>query len=355
MTTFYDKWLGLWDEAEAERKSSRLGIHEEELEWVETVQDHRAALLIAPETNFRTWGSETMLAEIPPQGRTGSHKRGEESIFIVNGTGFSVIDGRRYDWKKDSALVIPFGSVRQHFNTGPDNVRYLAFLSVHLEHLAGLHRSVQFEEKGFFTEAPDVPTIEDGMGPDGYRVVLHREQARVKKGEGPGGLPKMEGDMPAFDKDNPIVLGDFSGKDKMLPAGMHKSQTLGYMRIGKDLNNFKVYSQEISGLLTDPPHEYGGTHAHMEAHLYILKGTGYTLVDGVKVPWKAGTALHIPGPQSVHQHVNEGDEPSEMVRIAPGLRYFFENVAKPEFPYLYISPRQAVAEMLAAPDASPQA
>jgi hypothetical protein len=71
---FYDKWLGLWAEAEEERKNSRRNIHQEDLEWVETVQDYRAALMVSPETGFRTWGSTTMIAEIPPHSHTGAHK-----------------------------------------------------------------------------------------------------------------------------------------------------------------------------------------------------------------------------------------------------------------------------------------
>ena len=65
MATYYDEWLGMWDKADAERDAARRNIHEEELDWVETVQDHRSALVLSPETGFRTWGSTTMVAEIP--------------------------------------------------------------------------------------------------------------------------------------------------------------------------------------------------------------------------------------------------------------------------------------------------
>ena len=95
--TFYDEWLGLWDVAETERQAERRRIDETELEWVETPQDHRAALMIAPQTGFRTWGSVTMQAEIPPGRSTGVHLHGEEAIFVLQGTGYSVVEGVRYD------------------------------------------------------------------------------------------------------------------------------------------------------------------------------------------------------------------------------------------------------------------
>lgn len=342
MTTFYDEWLGMWDRAEAERKAARKSIDEEELQWVETVQDSRAALVVAPETGFRTWGTVTMVAEIAPHHHTGAHKHGEESILILSGSGFSVIDNVRYDWKRHSLVNVKFGQVHQHFNMSDETVRYLSVMTPHLEHFCGLHRTIQIEPWGRTVTEPNAELSADGMGPEGDRVVLHREGAKVAAGEGDG-VPVLPADMPEFDPEHPLVVGDLDGMTS-LPPGFHKSSVIQYMRIGKDTNDVKMHTTEISGLLIDPPHEYGGMHAHMEAHLYCIRGTGYTLVDGVKVPWKPGTGFHVPGPQTPHRHVNEGDVECELVRIAFGIRYFWERAAKREFPYLYLSPRQAVLE-----------
>ena len=38
--------------------------HDEELEWVETDQDYRIALMAGPENGFRTWGTEITIADI---------------------------------------------------------------------------------------------------------------------------------------------------------------------------------------------------------------------------------------------------------------------------------------------------
>jgi quercetin dioxygenase-like cupin family protein len=345
--TFYDDWLGLWDKAEGERQAERRSIHEEELDWVETQQDYRAALMVSPETGFRTWGSTSMIAEIPPHSHTGAHKHGEEAVFILSGTGFSVVDGVRYDWKQHTVIAIPFGAVHQHFNIGDDTVRYVSVLAVHLEHFVGLHRTIQLERWGPTVREPDLEASPDGMAPDGsHRVTLHKENATVKRGEGDG-VPVLPADMPEFDPEHPLVVGDQDGM-LSLPDGLHKAQVLNYMRITKNTNDFGLRTVEISGLLTDGPHEFGGMHAHMEAHLYIVEGHGYTTINGEKVQWKPGTCFHVPGPQTPHRHVNESDEPSTMIRMAFGIRYFFERAASREFPYLYLSPRQAVLERNAA-------
>lgn len=344
MGTFYDNWLSLWDTAERERKAERRNIHDEELDWVETPQDHRAALMISPETGFRTMGSTSMIAEIPPHSHTGAHKHGEEAIFILSGAGFSIVDGVRYDWKKHSVIAIGFGAIHQHFNTGDETVRYISVLSVHLEHYVGLHRTIQLERWGETIREPDNEASPDGMAPGGgYRVVLHRENAMEKKAEGDG-VPVAPASMPEFDPEHPLVVGDVETMHATLPDGFHKALVLQYMRINTDINDFKLNTVEISGLLTDGPYEYGGMHAHMEAHLYIIEGHGYSTVNDEKVPWKPGTAFHVPGPQTPHRHVNESDGPATMVRMAFGIRYFWEKAAKREFPYLYLSPRQAVLE-----------
>lgn len=340
--SFYDNWLGMWDEAEQERKDARRSIHEEELEWVETPQDAKAALMVSPETGFRTWGSTSMIAEIPPHSHTGVHKHGEEAVFFLSGSGFSIIDAIRYDWKQHSLLCIPFGAVHQHFNTSTDPARYISTLAVHLEHFVGVHRTIQLESWGSTFREPEVESSPDGVAPDGtWRVVVHREEASVQRGEGDG-VPVLPDDLPEFDPEHPLVLGDVDGMYRL--HSLQHSEVLNYMRINKDLNGVKLSTVEISGLLTDGPHQYGGMHAHMEAHLYILDGVGYSLVNGEKVPWKAGTCFHIPGPQTPHRHVNESDTESTMLRMSFGIRHFFEKAAKREFPYLYLSPRQAVLE-----------
>lgn len=347
MANFYDDWLDKWDQAEAERAVARRNMHEEDLDWVETRQDHRAALVISPETGFRTYGTTTMVAEIPPGSHTGAHKHGEEAIFIVEGEGFSVIDGVRYDWRRHSCLLVPFGSVHQHFNTGQSPARYVSALAVHLEHLCGMHRTIQVEDKGITMNIPEVPISLDGMNPDATgRVALFIEDAIVEQGEDDG-VPMMPDSMPDFDPEHPLVLGDTYDMLNTIPAGMHKSKTYNFMRIGKEYNDFKPQEVEVSGLLIDPPHEYGGLHAHAEAHLYVIQGSGYTTIGDEQVPWKMGTGFQVPGPQTPHRHVNTSDGEAIMIRIAFGVRYFIERSARREWPYLYLAPRQGMLEQSA--------
>lgn len=328
---FYDRWLNIWDEQEASRAKSRKVIHEDELEWVETRQDAKAALGISRENGFLTWGSETMFAVIPAGWHTGEHKHGEESIHILDGEGFSIIDGLRYDWRKGSTLAIPFGARHQHFNTGDKPARYLSALTVTLEAFVGLHRHVQFSDCGATTVAPRAELRADGLDPTGRRIALDYQDA----------ITLADDSVEAVAQETahgPLELGTTEAMAKYQPV--HHLQTKNFMSIIHErTNDFVVGENEISAELTDAPRTKGGRHAHMEAILYVLNGQGYTEMEGEQIPWRTGSTYHISGPQVVHQHFNTGYEPSRLLRIASGIRYFFERVAKSEFPYLYFEPR----------------
>ena len=327
VSTFYDEWLRSWDRAVEERKRARKVIHEDEIQWVTTIQDAKVGLLAAPETGFRTWGTVSMVAEIPPRWHTGDHAHGEEAIYIVGGTGFSVVNGTRYDWAKGSTLWIPFGARHQHFNTGTEPVRYYSVLAVHLESYIGLHKLEQFSEHGPTNGLPEAARSETGLDTQERRIVLRWEEAPRRRGSEDEGGKRRAG------------RESVSGEEAYnITRATHHSLFIDFMRPGAGVG-FQNREVEISGILSDEPRSRGGKHAHMEAILYILEGEGHSIVDGERIPWRAGTCFHIQGPQTVHQHFNTGDVPSQMLRAAAGVRMnFFQQVARERFPYLWFEP-----------------
>ncbi len=57
-------------------------------------------------------------------------------------------------------------------------------------------------------------------------------------------------------------------------------------------------------ITTISPNSNDRKHRHYyETILFVLEGMGYSIVEGDKVDWKAGDALHIP-PWAWHQHFN---------------------------------------------------
>jgi quercetin dioxygenase-like cupin family protein len=69
---------------------------------------------------------------------SGKHRhQGGLIIYVIDGTGYSVIDGERIDWEKGDLVLLPLrkgGVEHQHFNTNPDKpALWMAFI----------HRGVQ--------------------------------------------------------------------------------------------------------------------------------------------------------------------------------------------------------------------
>lgn len=337
--TFYDRWLDLWNEAEEERRNARKVIHYEELEWVETPQDQRTALMVSRETGFRTWGSETTVAEIASEHHTGLHRHGEEVIHILEGSGFTIVEDIAYPWYEGSTLAIPFGAAHQHFNTGSGKARYLSYTSIALEHFVGLHRTEQLERWGATDRLPTTPRSDDGRTTEGRRIALNPENAEFIDGS-----VEAASQFDVYQGGGPLVLGTVDGMERF--AASHHAATHRIMNIMKPgFNDFWVHEQEMSSVFTDDAHDIGGRHAHMEALLYVLEGEGYTEIDGEAFEWHTGSTVQVPGPQSVHQHFNTSEKPSRLLRLAPGIRYYFEPFAQATFPYLYFESRGAVSRV----------
>ncbi len=320
MTTFWEKWLNYWDDEVEEKAKARQFIHEEELEWVKTRQDNRVALLASRDNGFVTQGGVTMLVEIPVGWKTGKCSHGEVAMYIIAGEGCSVIDGLRYGWEKGAVVAIPFGATYQHYNTGDKTVRFLAANAIHIERYCGVAKLVQYEDcsetpKGHPNEPKALSDILHRVG----RIVLHEKDAPVKY-----------------------------ANEEERKSGYH------YHHKRVELMNtpgtgFALKEVEITTLMCDDPFKKSGltaeNHGHMEAHVYMLEGEGYSIVDEVKVPWKKGSLLHVQGPQTMHQHWNMSDDESKMLRIHFGLRaHWFDSIARRTFPYIRATPDSGASQ-----------
>ncbi len=326
MGNFYDEWLGLWDDEQEERARAKKYIHEEDLVWVRTKQDYRAALLCAPENGFATTGT-AMLSEVPPGWHTGKHSHGEEAIFIVEGTGFTVVDGKRYDWEDGSCLYMPYGSVHQHFNSGEKKVRYFSAMALPLERFAGLAKVMQYEEAG---ETPmgspgEVEKAASDIHPEHGRIVLRLKDAPVIEAKDAAARAAKRTDEMAATQPK-----------EMRTTGMPGHRARFTRLMDEPENDFRAREVEITAIQHDLPGGHSGKHAHMEALLYVLQGEGYSIVNDERIDWKKGTLFHVSGPQTVHQHWNTGQIESKQLRIHYGIRsQFFQKAARRVFPYQY--------------------
>lgn len=326
MGNFYDRWLSAADDWKEQTAKARTSIQEEELAWVRTKQDYRAALLCSRDNGFLTAG-DAMLGEIPPGWNTGKHYHGEEAIYILKGKGCSVIDGKRYDWEKDSCILIPFGVPHQHFNLGTETARYFSVMAVAFEMFVGVAKVFQFEDAAetHLHALDDAPVAKSDIDPELGRIIMR-----------PKDQPMVEGSKmaEAWSKDTSEYSQSLAKEMRSPGTKGHRSKMVRLMRWPD--SGFKTREVEITGVMYDKAGTHSGKHAHMEALLYTIEGQGYSVVDNERTDWKAGTLVHVPGPQTIHQHFNTGKIDARHIRVNFALRsQLFQPLAKKVWPYLY--------------------
>jgi quercetin dioxygenase-like cupin family protein len=289
MADFYSAWL-----ANSERIEKAVGeaprvARGKELNWIRTRQDHKAALMIAPETGFPTGGSLLMKAEIPIGWHTGKHVHGEEAIYIERGQGFLLLDGERFDFQKGTIFHIPYRASHQLFNTDNEPVVYISGLAWPLEAAIYMGRMEQIEDAGQNDPAILARASEEKSQYwtlDGRRISMHEKQ---------------------FELSDETKHG----------------ATYYLMGIHGDRNGFKVKAVRISSIFVDLPHSKSHSHAHPEAYLYALEGSGYSEIDGKRYEWVQGDAVHVPPGMLHHQHFNPYDTEMRELRFEFGIRYWF--------------------------------
>ncbi|MFQ5682671.1 MAG: cupin domain-containing protein [Candidatus Binatia bacterium] len=127
----------------ARGRGGKILVKDEERPWENTRQGRIRYFLhpdMYPDTALQEW--RVFSQEIRSQ--SGKHRhQGGVSIYILEGKGYTIADGKRFDWVKGDLLTLPVkpgGVEHQHFNTSPDgSSRWIAFVYLPLGNHVGLH------------------------------------------------------------------------------------------------------------------------------------------------------------------------------------------------------------------------
>jgi gentisate 1,2-dioxygenase len=118
--------LSYAEQEEKRRRAGKVLVKGSDLSFGATPMG-RVAYAVDPKLGFHVKILGTLIAEIPAGKRSGAHRHiYEETNYILDGEGYSIIEDQRYDWKKGDTLVIPVFAWHQHFNTGKNTARFLA-------------------------------------------------------------------------------------------------------------------------------------------------------------------------------------------------------------------------------------
>lgn len=240
-------------------------IKQEEVELNDSygVKGYRKGLYNFP-NSIVSWG----LTEINPGVKSLFHRQLHEAThFILEGKGYSLINGVRFDWKKGDVVFTPVHSWHQVANDGKERVRYATAGTVPFFKYLGI-----------------------------YNDENHRKPTQDE-------LSKLRKDMPPT-----LVVKE----EEWLP------QTLAKKQVVFPFPNV-VATNRMSASMP-PKSENKFVHRHFtEALIYIMQGHGYSLVHDRKVEWEPGTVMRVPT-FCWHTHSNPSDEPEVHLRhVSTGL------------------------------------
>ncbi len=150
MSTLLDKLLELRDEQRAQRKGGRVIVRFEDLEW-EQNRNGKMKWYMHPAIEDNSLnGYFFWVQEIEPGGRSGKQKsQGGQVAYVWAGSGYTLIDGVRHDWKAGDVLNLPVrtnGIIVQHVNPDPKEAARLAFIEPNLAAALGIDRGCGFEQ-----------------------------------------------------------------------------------------------------------------------------------------------------------------------------------------------------------------
>ena len=155
----YDMIYNQRAEYRRQREQGAVVIKGKDLPW----QQDRMALAryysypkVWPEQAAPYW----ILFQIRVHRQSGKHThQGGLALFILDGKGYTVVDGVRYDWEKDDLVLLPVkpgGCEHQHFNADPEKPAEWAAFIFDLHSAAMGHPLQQKEEAKDWQKGPGV-------------------------------------------------------------------------------------------------------------------------------------------------------------------------------------------------------
>lgn len=200
------------------------------------------------------WGLMEILA-----GASGPMHRQlcESTMFILQGRGTTLVNGRKFEWAKGDVLFVPLFAWHQHANVGSETVRYARMSTAPLFHYLGVYREEKLAPPSSWERA------DQESGPLG-KVILKRDEWMKGNWESQG-----EGATTLFDFDYRIPT------TRKIPSRIE-------------------------------PGQIGNMHRHAsEAQIFIYQGKGFSTLNHVRVDWEEGDVIRVPL-FAWHQHTNTG-------------------------------------------------
>ncbi|MBI2849184.1 MAG: cupin domain-containing protein [Chloroflexi bacterium] len=120
-------WADRWDRAE----TGKVVIRGKEQPWLQGRQGFVRYYLDPTVPGPAVWNWLMFIHKI--RAHSGRHiHQGGIALFVLEGKGYTVVDGHRFDWEEGDLILLPIkphGCEHQHFNVDPEKPsQWLAFI-----------------------------------------------------------------------------------------------------------------------------------------------------------------------------------------------------------------------------------
>jgi quercetin dioxygenase-like cupin family protein len=148
----YDRYRKLLREEVQLCKNITHVVRYEEQPW-EWTRQGRLKWYVHPKIDSSARRVWLYMQEIPTGSRSGKHRHMmEEQIFVINGRGYDIHDGERWNWQKGDLISIPAMVEHQHFNIDTENAALLYSSMPSMGTDLGLGGIEQIEDAPEYTE-----------------------------------------------------------------------------------------------------------------------------------------------------------------------------------------------------------
>ncbi|MBM2811377.1 MAG: cupin [Chloroflexi bacterium] len=242
---------------------------------------------------------DTRIIEIAPGARTSTHRHVHTAeLFVLEGQGYTVVNGRKVSWSRWDALYIPTNAWHYTVNTGDRPARFVSIGDAPLFDLFNMDRVEDIGQ----TETP---------GPFYPETDLQR-MAKSLEGQTQGEYERSI--VEAADNERRLATGTlvthYTDQTLLLNKKGTKSTFLVDITQGFHGTGLSMVMFHIAPGGWQSKHRHGG-----EAVLFAVKGKGYSVVDGERHDWSTGDATLV-SKWSWHQHFNaDPDEPAVIIRM----------------------------------------
>lgn len=258
--------------------------------------ERRAIYLQNPGLTYRKpWGwastTQTLYAAVQlliPGEKAPSHRHWQNAQrFITEGEGaYTIVQGQRIFMEEGSFLITPGGLWHGHEHIGDKPMIWMDVLDIPLAYSIG---------GTFFDDYPELleqPSLPDNYGAQRYEGGVVRPISDRYGHIAPVGCYKWEGTAAAIE-----------GLSRFEPDPYD-----GYAVEYYNPSNGDTANPNICTVMQKLPKGFHSkAHRHTHATIYnVYKGSGYSIIDGVKFDWSAGDYFVVPN-WAVHEHVANED------------------------------------------------